>query len=106
MLAAQAAPLLAKHDGHDNSTAALVANLRRTSAAVPLTGIIVMVDDNVHRGRSIIALDRFLGATGRVAAFAVAITDSQPREDAYTPRKFEISYDPDDATLAGHIDAP
>ena len=106
VLAAQAKALPPKHDGHDYSTENLLANLRRTAVPIPRASIIVLVDDNIHRGRSLIAMDQFIGAPGAVAAFSVAITDSQPRADAYKPRKFELRYDPSVVPLDGVVVAP
>ncbi len=104
ILAAQAGRLPPKHEGNDYTAVELRGNLRRTSTAAPRSGVIVYVEDNVHRGRSIIALDQLVGGPARVAVFTVALTDSAPRSDAYTPRKFSISYDPDDDALVGGVE--
>ena len=69
-------------------------NLMRTTVAIPTSGTLVLVDDNVNHGASLAAVDKLLGARLDVAAFAVALTDSQRQVDAYARRRFEVRYDP------------
>lgn len=69
-------------------------NLVRTSTPVPRKGLLVLVDDNVRSGASLIALDALLGASTTTVAFAVAVTDAQPCANACLPRRFALTYDP------------
>lgn len=77
----------------------IFAGLARTSTPIPRSSTLVLVDDNVQSGASIAALDKLLGASNPTAAFAVAVTDSQPYKDAAKARTFEIAYDETDDEL-------
>jgi predicted amidophosphoribosyltransferase len=94
VLAVQRRPVAAKTTGNRRTPDEILEGLVRTSETVPRRGVLVLVDDNVQRGASLAALDKLLGAAGAVAAFAVGITDSRPRANAYTPRRFDVEYEP------------
>lgn len=94
VLAVQRRPVAAKTTGNRRTADQILANLERTNVPLPRRGVLVLVDDNVQRGASLAAVDRLLGATSVVTAFAVAVTDSRERPDACAPRAFEVLYDP------------
>lgn len=93
VLAVQRKPVTSKTKGGRRSADELLAGFERTSVPIPRATTLVLVDDNVQSGRSIAALDKLLGASRPTAAFAVAVTDSQPCEDAMKRRKFTVEYD-------------
>ncbi len=93
VLAAQRKPIEGKTEGNRRTANQIFAGLARTSTPIPRGSTLVLVDDNVQSGASIAALDKLLGASRPTAAFAVAVTDSQPYTDAAKTRKFEIEYD-------------
>lgn len=93
VLAVQRKPVEGKTKGNRRSADQIFAGLARTSTPIPRGSTLVIVDDNVHSGASIAALDKLLGASRHTAAFAVAITDSQPYADAAKARRFTIEYD-------------
>jgi predicted amidophosphoribosyltransferase len=93
VLAVQRAPMVAKTKGVRRTADQILAGFVRTSAAVPRSTMIVLVDDNVQSGNSIAALDRLLGASRPTAAFAVAVTDAHECKDALKARGFTIEYD-------------
>lgn len=103
VLAVQRHPVAARAAGHRRTAQEVFDGLVRTTVAAPRTGLIVLVDDNVNHGASLAALDALLGASLDVAAFAVALTDSQPRPDAYDRRRFDVKYDPEERPLAVEI---
>lgn len=103
VLAVQRVPVAPKTTGNRRSVQGILDGLLRTDIAVPDRGVIVLVDDNVQRGASLAAVDLLLGATGQVAAFAVAVTDSHPHEDAGIPRRFDVKYEPDVSPLAATL---
>lgn len=86
-------PVEGKTKGNRRTADQILAGLARTSTPVPRGTTLVIVDDNVQSGASIAALDKLLGASRPTAAFAVAVTDSQPYADAAKARRFTIEYD-------------
>ncbi|MBC7978782.1 MAG: hypothetical protein H7138_27675 [Myxococcales bacterium] len=72
----------------------------RTAIPIPRGGVIVLIDDNVHSGRSLAALGRLLGASRTTSALAVAVTDAEPCKDALKGRKFRVEYDETSPDLA------
>jgi len=99
VLAVQRRAVAPKTTGNRRTADEILGNLKRTAVAVPRRGALVLVDDNVQRGASLAAVDKLLGASGIVAAFAVAVTDRRERADACQPRTFEVRYDPDATPL-------
>jgi hypothetical protein len=95
VLAAQREQIVAKtqQSGTRRTADQILAGFVRTPGALPRSQIIVLVDDNVQSGNSLVALDRLLGSTRSTSAFAVAVTDSIPCEDALKFRTFTIDYD-------------
>ncbi len=82
-----------KTKGNRRTADQIYAGLARTSTPIPRSTTLVLVDDNVQSGASIAAVDKLLGASRPTAAFAVAVTDSQPYTDAAKSRTFRIEYD-------------
>lgn len=99
VLAVQRKAVEGKTKGNRRTAAEIFAGLARTSTPIPRGSTLVLVDDNVQSGASIAALDKLLGASKPTAAFAVAVTDSQPYEDAAKARRFKIEYDETDVEL-------
>lgn len=93
VLAVQQSPTEGKTAGNRRSADQIFAGLARTPTPIPRSTTLVLVDDNVQSGSSIAAVDKLLGASWPTAAFAVAVTDSQPYEDATKARRFKIEYD-------------
>ena len=93
VLAVQRKPVVAKTKGARRTADQIFEGLTRTSTPIPRSTTIVLVDDNVQSGSSIAALDKLLGASRPTAAFAVAVTDSQPYSSAAKARGFTIEYD-------------
>jgi predicted amidophosphoribosyltransferase len=93
VLAVQRQPVTAKTKGTKRTADQNLQGFVRTSTPIPKSTTIVLVDDNVHSGRSIAALDKLLGASRPTAAFAVAVTDSRDFVDAAKARAFTIEYD-------------
>lgn len=93
VLAVQRKPVVAKTKGVRRTANEILAGFTRTTAPIPKSTTIVLVDDNVQSGGSIIALDRLLGASRPTYAFAVAVTDSKASADALKARGFTIEYD-------------
>lgn len=106
VLAVQREPVTARAAGHRHSAQEILEGLVRTTTTVPRSGVLVLVDDNVNHGASLAAVDVLLGASLEVAAFAVALTDSQSRENAYDRRRFDVTYDPDRRPLTVAISKP
>jgi adenine/guanine phosphoribosyltransferase-like PRPP-binding protein len=99
-LAVQRKPVEGKTKGNRRTADQILAGLARTSTPIPRGITLVIVDDNVQSGASIAALDKLLGSSKPTAAFAVAVTDSQPYADAAKARHFTIEYD----ETADHLD--
>jgi hypothetical protein len=99
VLAVQRKAVESKTKGNRRTADEIFAGLARTSTPIPRGSTLVLVDDNVQSGASIAALDKLLGASKPTAAFAVAVTDSQPYEDAAKARTFKITYDESDDEL-------
>ena len=93
VLAVQRKPVESKTQGNRRSADEILVGLARTATPIPRGTTLVLVDDNVQSGASIAALDKLLGASRPTAAFAVAVTDSQPHSDATKTRRFTIEYD-------------
>lgn len=93
VLAVQRKPMVAKTKGVRRTADQILTGFVRTSAPIPRSAMIVLVDDNVQSGNSIAALDRLLGASRPTAAFAVAVTDARACKDALKTRRFTIEYD-------------
>lgn len=102
VLAVQRVPVVAKTNnrGPRRTADQILAGLARTTAPLPKSGAIVLVDDNVQSGNSIAAVDRLLGATRETFAFAVAVTDACECKDAVKPRRFAVEYDEEAEALA------
>jgi hypothetical protein len=96
LLAVQREPVEPRTKGNRRDVATTLANLIRTASPMPRHGSIVLVDDNVRTGASIVAVDMLLGATATTVAFAVAVTDRQACESALLPRRFTLAYEPDE----------
>lgn len=94
VLAVQRRPVEPRTHGNQRDADETLTNLVRTSAPLPRGGTLVLVDDNVRSGASIVALDTLVGATRLTTAFAVAVTDSKPCGNAFRPRRFTLTYDP------------
>jgi hypothetical protein len=94
VLAVQRRPVTSKTEGAHRSAEQILCDLERTSIAVPRSGVLVLVDDNVQSGRSLAAVDMLLGAARPVSAFAVAVTDSRARATATKSCRFHVSYEP------------
>jgi adenine/guanine phosphoribosyltransferase-like PRPP-binding protein len=99
VLAVQRKPVVAKTKGQRRTADQIFDGLVRTSTPLPRGTTIVLVDDNVQSGSSLAALDKLLGASRPTAAFAVAVTDSQPHTNAVKARGFTIEYDEEAASL-------
>ena len=93
VLAVQRKMVIAKTKGSRRTADQILDGLVRTSILIPRSNVIVLVDDNVHSGNSLAALDRLLGASRPTSAFAVAVTDSHECKDALKARGFTIEYD-------------
>lgn len=93
VLALQRERVVAKTKGARRSAEEILRGFARTPAPIPRPDVFVLVDDNVQRGNSVVALDRLLGAGCATAVFAVAITDAKAADDALKPRRFTIEYD-------------
>jgi hypothetical protein len=76
----------------------LLANLE-IHAERPTGADLILIDDLVTSGASLAALDKLLGASGKVRAFCVAQTDSTACASAYDPRSYVVRYDPDAPSL-------
>lgn len=100
VLAVQRKPVVAKTKGERRTADQILDGFVRTSTPIPRGMTIVVVDDNVHSGASIAALDKLLGGSRPTAAFAVAVTDSQQYGNAMKARGFTIGYDETMPTLA------
>jgi hypothetical protein len=94
VLAVQRQPVEPRTRGNLRDVAETLANLVRTPAPMPRQRTLMLVDDNVRSGASIVALDMLLGSTATTLAFGIAITDADPCDDALRPRRFTLSYDP------------
>jgi len=92
ILAAQREPVVAKTKGSRRTAEEILRGFVRTSIAMPRSDVVVLVDDNVHSGNSLAALDCLLGASRPTSAFAVAVTDSHESKDALKPRSFKVAY--------------
>ena len=99
VLAVQREQVIPKTKGLRREANRILDGFARTSTAIPRSTTIVLVDDNVHSGNSIAALDRLLGASRPTAAFAVAVTDARESKDALKARGFTIEYDDKAAAL-------
>lgn len=99
VLAVQRRPVEARTQGNRRDAQETFRNLVRTPVSLPRSGALVLVDDNVRSGASIVALDALLGASRPTTVFAVAVTDSQPCADACRPRRFELVYEPSESPL-------
>jgi hypothetical protein len=99
VLAVQRKPVVAKTKGERRTADQIFDGLVRTSTGISRGTTIVLVDDNVQSGSSIAALDKLLGASRPTAAFAVAVTDSQPYTNAAKARGFTIEYDEAEPSL-------
>jgi hypothetical protein len=95
VLALQHRPAQPRTRGNRRLVGETLSNLTRTATPIPRGGTLVLVDDNVRSGASIVAVDKLLGATTATVAFAVAATDAQPCVDACRPRRFTLTYEPD-----------
>lgn len=93
VLAVQREKVLPKTKGLRRTADQILDGFVRTSIAMPRSTVVVLVDDNVHSGRSLAALDRLLGASRPTSAFAVAVTDARESKDALKARGFTIEYD-------------
>lgn len=99
VLAVQRKLVVPKTKGQRRTADQIFEALVRTSTPIPRGTTLVLVDDNVQSGSSIAALDKLLGASRPTAAFAVAVTDSQPCANATKARGFTIEYDETSASL-------
>jgi predicted amidophosphoribosyltransferase len=102
ILAVQRKPIGAKTKGNRRTADQILEGLVRTTAAIPRSTTIVLVDDNIQSGSSIAAVDKLLGASRPTAAFAVSVTDSVSYADAAKARSFTIEYDETADQLAVH----
>jgi hypothetical protein len=91
--AVQRAAVQPKTQGARRSADEILAGFVRTASAIPRSSVIVLVDDNVQSGSSLVALDRLLASSRPTSAFAVAVTDAQPCKHALKGRSFTIEYD-------------
>jgi predicted amidophosphoribosyltransferase len=96
ILAVQRKPIVSKTQqpqGTRRSVEQVLSGLTRTPVPIPRAQTIVLVDDNVQSGNSLVALDQLLDVARPTCAFAVAVTDSQPCSDALAFRTFSVSYE-------------
>jgi len=93
VLAVQREMVIAKTKGSRRTADQTLDGFVRTSISIPRSNVVVLVDDNVHSGNSLAALDRLLGASRPTSAFAVAVTDSHECKNAVKARGFTIEYD-------------
>jgi len=93
-IAVNKAPVWGKTEGGAlRSVEEILANLEEV-LPVP-DGPIVLVDDTVTTGASVVAMDTLLGRPDDIRVFAVGLTDSTAVEDAFRSRRFTVDYDED-----------
>ncbi len=89
------APVSGKTSGGTQRTAEEILDNLRNVAPTPTDRPIILVDDTVTTGASVVAMDTVLGRPDKIQVFAVGLTDSIAVDDAFRRRRFSVDYDDD-----------